>query len=122
MTPAAKSSDIIPVTGSKDNIQSVEVSACISAENISGTGSKDKLAMKKGGSLAKLFKKDKSSASPSGANGSQTSLHNIFQSFDDKNSSKVKTERQLFSGSFGEAWKGRYKDRGISFTHLRKMS
>jgi hypothetical protein len=89
----------------------VEVLSAVSPKNASK-------APFKRGSMAKLFmKKEKSasSATPSsptspGANG--TSMVDIFQTFGNKGP-KVKLQGQLFSGSFGEVWKGTFKDREV---------
>jgi hypothetical protein len=86
-----------------------------SHEDSLSTSAKDLTANKKGKSLKDLFtiKKDKSMNSLAAkADGSKTSTNNIFQSFDSK-TAKVKTERQLMSGSFGDAWKGTCKGRDV---------
>jgi serine/threonine protein kinase len=83
--------------------------------------SKDKLVpSKEKGAMAKMFssKKEKAITSGgSGANGSQSSLKNIFNSFDNK-TSKLKMDKKLQSGSFGEVWKATLKDRDVVMKKL----
>jgi hypothetical protein len=46
------------------------------------------------------------------------SLVNVFDSFDSKASAKVKIDVQLFSGSFGEVWKGTCQNREVVIKKL----
>jgi hypothetical protein len=88
-----------------------------SSEDLESPPLKNKANALKAGGLSKFFSSSKDKLPgvpklPGSPSGSQKSLHNIFQSFDNK-ASKVKSGKQLFSGSFGEVWMGTYKSREV---------